>query len=516
MPRMAAFNRTALVIGVQFAAMTALATILGTWQDEEYTLATTAHGFFYAVHRAISYELQAPLYFALVALLREIAPSPLASRMFSVACALGVTAVSAAIARRLWPGIDPWPLAALVAFNPFVVYAALEIRLYASAILISALLWLTFYDGFFESERRAARIAFVVLAIVALYLEYFLAFELVGFAVALLVAGRLRALFAYAIAGAMCTIAFVPMLLVLHGQIHAAFAVPESKSLPFYSVFVHPLVDFLIPYGYGRGASTRILNAVVVLIVAVAVFVGRPRLDRATLGLGAIVVTIEAIYIVLVDVLHEQLIVPRHFVALFVPETAFAYALLAGLRNTRAASTARRTIAALVTIVTIVSLVVTYHALAKLGDWRRVAAWLETHARAGDTIAIAEPDAVAAFQRYYHGSARVVAFPRPVDPNVYSVERMMVHSKAEALRAFAALPQRGRLWFVAFDTCDRLDRLGCLEVASAQHERYRIAQRRAFYSTTVERLVPKRSSGGRSVSRGHKTSRGPRPATRMK
>jgi hypothetical protein len=507
---------TVLIIGVQFAAMTALAMILGTWQDEEYTLSTTAHGVFYAIHRAISYELQAPLYFTLIALLREIAPSALAARMFSVVCALGVTLSCVAIARRLWPGIDPWPVAALAAFNPFVVFAALEIRVYALALLVSALLWLTFYDGFFRAERRSARITFIVLAIAALYLEYFLAFELVGFAVALVVSGRLRALLAYALAGVICALAFVPMLFVLHGQIHAAFAVPESKPLPFYNVFFHPLVDFVIPHAYGSGVATRALNAVVVLAVVAAIVIGRPRADRAMLALGAAAATVEAIYIMLVDVLHEQLVVPRHFVALFIPETAFAYAVLAAFRNRRSANAARRTIAALVALVTILSLVATYHALAKLGDWKRVAAWLQTHARAGDTIAIAEPDAVAAFERYYHGTADVAAYPRPVDPNVYSVERMMVHSKSEALRAFSALPQHGRLWFVAFEGCDTRDRLGCLEVAAAERERYRVVKHRAFYSTTVDRLVPKRSVGGRSSSRGHKTSRGLRPATRVK
>lgn len=520
-PKAVRYNRTAVIIGVQLIAMTALAVILGTWQDEEYTLATTAHGAVYALHRAISYELQAPLYFVLVALLRDIAPSLVAARMFSVACALGVTATSTAIARRLWPDIDPWPLAAFVAFNPFVVFAAVEIRLYALAILVSGLLWLTFYDGFFCGQRRGARIAFVILAVAALYLEYFLAFELVGFAVALLIAGRFRALRTYVIAGMICAIGFLPMLAVLHSQIHAAFAAPGSRPLPVYSVFVHPLVEFLVPYEYGKNTALRAVNAALVLLALSAVAIGRPHLHKPALALGAIVVTIQVIYIVLVDVFNDPLEVPRHFVALFVPETAFAYAVLAALGNSARGVAARRAIAGIVALATILSLTTKYHALAKFGDWPRVGAWLERHARSGDTIAIIVPDAVPAFERYYHGPARVAAFPRPMDPNVYSIERMMVHSKAEALRAFAALPQSGRLWFVTFDGCDRLDRLGCLEVAAAQRERYRIVESHAFYSTTVERLMlraalPRRRAVGRSERRGSRTSRGPMPVMRTK
>ncbi len=479
-----------LVLAAQLSAMTALAIVLGTWQDEEYTLATTAHGVAWAIGRAISYEQQAPLYFALIALLREWAPSPLAARMFSVGCALGFTATIAAIARRVWPAVDPWPLAALAAFNPFVVFAALEIRLYALALLVSALLWLLFYDGFLRGERHAARLAFVVLAIAALYLEYFLAFELVGFAVALMVAGRWRQLCAYVGVGFVCALAFLPLLLVLHTQVTAAFAVPEHRAGPAYGVFLHPLADFLIPYGYGGFPGARALNAALAVCVVGALVAGRPRFDRKLLSLGAVAATVELFYILLVDVLHEELVVPRHFFALFVPETAFAYGVLATLRAPgRLVTGARRTIAVCVAVACVLSLGFTYRAFAKLGDWPRVARWLDVNAGPDDTIAIAEPDAVRAFARYYRGTAKVVAYPRTIDPNVYSVERMMVHSVAEARAAFAALPVKGRLWFVNYDTCDRSDRLGCLEVEAALRQRYCVVERRAFFLTSIERLV---------------------------
>ncbi|MDQ2908789.1 MAG: hypothetical protein M3R44_05480 [Candidatus Eremiobacteraeota bacterium] len=482
-------SRLTIVLALQLATMTALAAILGTWTDEEYTLTTTAHGVGYAIGRALGYEQQAPLYFVLIALLREIAPAPFWARMFSVVCALGITASAAAITRRLAPSVASWAPAALVAFNPFVVFAALEIRLYALAILVSALLWLTFYDGFFWGESRRAQGAFAALAVAALYLEYFLALELLGCAVALLVAGRWRALSAYVVAAAISLGAFVPLLLVLQRQVTAAFSVPFSKPLPPRAVFLHPLLDFVIPNSYGGAAATAwLLDAALIVAVAVAIAIGRPRFGRRTVALGALAASVEAIYAILVDVLHMQLVVPRHFVALFVPELAFAYAVVAGFAGVHAA-TARRTIGLCIALATALSLVYTYRSLAKSGDWPRVGAWLETHARAADTIAIYQADSVPPFERYYHGRARVVGFPHPLHPKVYSVSRMIVHSKAEALRAFAALPQNGRLWFVAYDTCDWRDAYGCQEVAAVIRAHYRVVERRQFYLTTVERLV---------------------------
>ena len=77
---------------------------------------------------------------------------------------------------------------------------------------------------------------------------------------------------------------------------------------------------------------------------------------------------------------------------------------------------------------------------------------------------------------------------------------MMVHSQAEAGRAFAALPRHGRLWFVDYGICNRLDRLGCHEVDAALQARYHVAESHAFFENLVERLVS-RSGVGHLVPR---------------
>ena len=434
------------IVVFQFVAMTALAAFLGTWQDEEYTLATTAHGVGYAVHRAISYELQAPLYFGALAALRTFDSSVFFARMFSVVAACLLTPLAARIALRIWPERDPRPFAAFVAFNPFVVFAAVEIRLYALAILISAALWLAFDAGYLSGSLLRARIALVLLAIAAAYLQYFLVFELAGFALALVVMRRWRSLAAYALGMLAVAIAFMPLGLVLRHQVGGEFGVRAALPGAYGSVFVHPLLDFVIPLGFqavlgrfGHVVAEILAVALVALLVA-----GRPALDRRRLAIVSVAVTVECIYAVLENGLHYELVVPRHFVALFVPELAAVYALIAAFRRPRArANAVAFALASVAGLAVVASLGVTYRTLSKQGDWPRVAAFLTREARPGDIVAVFPGDGIAPLERYYRGSARVVPFPKTLSTSTYDIARLTVASQASAAATLRALARRG-------------------------------------------------------------------------
>ncbi len=481
------------VLVVQVAAMLVAAALLGTWHDEEYTLATTAHGIAYAFHRSIDYELQAPFYFVALAALRTLSDSVFVARAISVLCAVAFTYAMTLVARRVVPG-NAWLVAALVALNPFTIFAAVEIRLYALALLLCALCWLAFYGGYFRGDDPRARIAFIVLAAVSLYTQYFIAFEFVGFAVGLGVMGRWRALRAYVLAGAIVAVAFVPMLMVLHAQVGGAFAVRDARAGAFGSIFLHPSVDFIFPLAYQAvaGATAHRATLFGALAVFAALLIGRPRLGRPLLAYVAMAATVEAIYVVLADGFNYELIVPRHFVALFVPEVVAAYALVASFGSPRARGAATA-IVAILSLAAVASDATTYRAMAKHGDWKRVGAFLTRAARPGDTIAIYEADALPAFRRYYNGAAHVVPFPRALPPDRYDINAMLVHSTAEAETALGRLPQTERVWFVNYGVCDRFDRLGCNEVRAAIASRERVLERIEFFENTVLRIAPRKA-----------------------
>ncbi len=480
--------RLSAAVAAFVVAGAAIGGLLGTWTDEEYTLATTAHGVAYAVRHAVAYELQAPLYFAVLAVWRAADSSVWFARLFSVVCGAGSLAALAAIGRRIAPRVDPLAFALLAGLNPYAVWAAFEIRHYGLALLLSALLWLACDAGFASGARRDARLAFVALAIAGIYVQYFIAFALVGFGATLLVLGKGRTFAAYAGYASLVGVAVAPLAFVASGQgdWFATEAPPLAQIL--HRTLVHPWLDFVLPYDFQWDAYPFVRRIYLVAAVGLAAFVVfcRPAMTRRTVSLVAAAAAIELVYVVLAAVLRIE-ISDRYFIALYVPVAAAAYAVWQALGEGR--YPAGRLAFAASAALTVAVLLSQYRNFAQRGDWKRVAAYLETHAHTSDVIAVYQPDAVPAFLRQYRGDVPVVAYPRPLSDRRYTVAAVSVRSLAEARAAFASLGPHRRLWFVEDGQCNvREPQFGCEYVERVIGSDFVVRSTRGFYGSRVYEL----------------------------
>jgi hypothetical protein len=476
-----------VVAVVQALVLTTLGAILPTWQDEEFTMATTAHGVAYAIHRALTYELQAPLYFALLAALRSLNGSVFFAREPSVACQVATTFACAWIARRIWPQRNPWIFCALVALNWFAFFAALEIRTYALAVLEQAVLLGCAIDGFLLGDSRRARVGFIICAIAGLYTQYFIAFDFAAVFVALLVARRLRALAAYIGSLAIAFVAFAPLLLIARSQAGDAFSAEESAPAGFGGMFLHPS-NLVLVHVFSDGRAGHIAWIGMFAILVGALILGRPRFDRQTWTFVALYLVMDLIYACLVDVAKLPFVFPRHFLAVFLPQAMLAYALVAAFTS-RFAVGAGVTIACVFAVTNGLSLVATYGTGAKEGDSARVGALLTRDARPGDAIAVYPGDAAPSVARYYHGSLPIEGYPRPQDPNVYHIDAALVRSEADANAAFDRLPRAKRLWLDTVLSC-KANLHGCDYVRAAIARRFRVLGEYAFFEGSVLELEP--------------------------
>jgi hypothetical protein len=195
-----------------------LARLLNVWIDEASSLETSGQGLRRAVGQAISYELQAPLYFALLDLWRALDRSIFHARLFSALCVALTLVALVGVARRYLPAAHPGWVVAAVAFNPFAVWAATEIRVYALALLLSAALLLLFYDGYLAGRSRRARWGHAAVALLALYAYYYLGFLLLAQACALLALRRWRPLRSFCALMAVVGAGFAPLLARVPGQ----------------------------------------------------------------------------------------------------------------------------------------------------------------------------------------------------------------------------------------------------------------------------------------------------------
>jgi uncharacterized membrane protein len=485
-----------------------LAYKLNIWIDEAYTLHTTSRGVIESAHRALTFELQAPLYFALMSLWRKLSGSVFFARLFSILCIALTVRLAAPLARRYLPGLHPAWLAAAIALHPFAVWAAVEIRVYALVLLLASLLLLLFFDGFIaDPKRRRSQVLYTLLSIVALYTHYYLGFLLAANGVVLLVSRRRQALRSYAVAMAVVGACFVPMLTTVLAQSGSlgestGSKVSFARALKFIGWRIY---EFAFPAESLAQQAVRRWIVRAGVVVAIAVFVvesirrrsttsirdhARELASHTTLWLTTIVVAVLLFCALLLT--GEGVFVQRHSATLFIPLLLLELALVAAI--SKRIAPALSVWAAVFFAFCIASLWFTYAPLAKQGDWSRVAAHIQSREAANEPILVFNASDVLPFGQYYRGRNLVVPVPRENRLETYDIRRHVIKNEQEIDEMIARLPAHERVWLVTPDSCQYFDLdFNCRYLEAPVERLYEVEESTKFYRSNV-RLLRRKGS----------------------
>lgn len=471
--------------GINLAITLPLAAVLNIWQDEAYTLHTIAGSAGFAFVQAIRFEQNAPLYFVAMSLWRHLGESIFHLRLFSVVCIALSVGMMPALARRYVPRVNPVFVAAVVACNPFVVWAAVEMRVYALIVLVSALLLLTFYDAFAdERPSLAAAAGYAACVAVGLYTQYYLAFLVAAQGVAVLVYYR-RRLGAFLIAAAAGALAFVPLLATIPGQVanfKDGFAAP---SLPHaLAVLAAILLRYELPLPMSH---SKFIYAGIVAAVVLTLLIVRPKRAGGD-GTILLVTGVAVVLFALGTYASGVHVLDRHAASLYLPATLAVFALVSSLQLSRG-----RTVAvAWTSVALILSVLVlcrTYSSLAKPGDWPRVAAYIRDHETAAEPIVVFEAENSLPFAYYYRGRNAVVPVPHGIDFRRYRVTSFVIHNDSELV---GSMPRTARLWLVTAGNCASANvQFGCTILERYVAERYRTLSDTKFFGSEVRLLQRK-------------------------
>ena len=464
----------------------ALAYRLNLWQDEAYTLHATGSGPGYAFHEALSFEQNAPLYFVIVALLRRFGEGVFYLRLVSVACAVAAVALTPALARRYLPRADAGLVTLAVAFNPFLIWAAVEMRVYASLVLLAVLLLLAAYDAFLAHAPRArSAVLFAAIAAIALYTQYYMLFLIVGIGAA--VVGLRRETFGrYALATGAALAAFAPLAIAIPGQVanfRGAFARPTlvESMLVTASILARYVLPLLI-------AKAKIVFAVLAALALVGTIAARRSFERDGDGTIPFVTAIAAAGFAIGTYVAGVHVLNRHLASLYVPAVASVFGALSFVRaDRRRIATAVWMTIALGT--SLVALVQTYGHLAKPGDWIRVNAYLAQHERPGEPIVVFQAENALPFAYYYRGPNTIVALPQAVDFERYDVSAFSVRDDAAMRRV---MPRARALWLITAGECFSANlSFGCDVVERYVAMHYLVRSDASFYESRLRLLIPK-------------------------
>ena len=440
-----------------FGVSLTLAALLDIRFDEAFTLNTTSRGVVYAFHQAIKFEQQAPLYFVLLTVWRDIDSSIFFARLFSVLCLPFIIWVSAEVARRYVKGVNPLVVAAIVALHQQVVWSSLDIRLYSFMVLLSGLLFLFFYDGYLaEKAKGRSRVFFVIVATLSLYTQYYLGFQLVAGAVALLAVRSWRPLRQYIVDMLIVGVLFLPMLFVINGQVSAVgdrTYDPPSVFLLFNGIY-QQIVSLFLSVNWIEPESLKRWFVRIVILVVGTMFLRKivSERKREDVALAAITAVLIAIFLVTYHFLGDEGIQQRHMSSLIFPLVLLPLSALSYFNNKKIVYGWL----ALVCLLNIGSLYYAYRPMAKPGDFRRVAQYVTENESPNQPVLVFHSDAALALAYYYKGQNRLVAIPQENSFDEWNPRTHVLKDEAQILEKLDAQPNNPqRFWLVSDGWCSQ-------------------------------------------------------------
>ncbi len=424
------------------AAAVFLSLVLNIWVDEAYSLVTTDSGLGKAL-QTWEFQRQAPLYFWLLSVVRLIGSSIFVARTLSIAAVAAFLLAAGRLARHV--GSPSLGLMAIPVFaaHPYAMWAATEIRVYGLALFVCGLLLLLEERSIAEPSERPIVVAAVtgLLWAVALYTHYYLAFVLVGIVVAGITTRGWRSLRDLGLKSVVALVAFVPLAITVVGQVTAASSDMARPGVVSAASAVYGYIKaYLFPWVNLVGETVGFIIGVVAVAGVFAWVVARrdrvrPRHLRLWITLGVT----AALYVAAAAVVGLEAVKQRHAYPLLLLVVLSALTLAELVRD----ENRRRVVGHVLGVILFLSfLFTTVHdnaQLAKIGDYKRVAAYIEAHEVPNEPIVLFNAEAILPFEHYYAGPNVLLAIPSYPSLETFDPTTFVIESEDDVESAFASL-----------------------------------------------------------------------------
>ncbi|KAB8320223.1 hypothetical protein SD81_000915 [Tolypothrix campylonemoides VB511288] len=479
-----------------------LAAILNIWIDEAWSLDTTSRDIVYAISHAINFEGQPPLYFALLNLWRSLNHSIFFARLFSVFCISLTIYTTVIVAQRYFKNIHPGWIAATVAFHPFTIWAALEIRLYAFGILISSLLLLFFFDGYLsDTPKTYAKWLYGLCSIIALYTNYLLACLLIGNALSLLLLRRWRAFYFYLLTMVIVGIFLLPMLLFLFFHVSRLNTLVADNPISLTLSVKHilkSLTNYALPISfterkiYIRALFFLLAGFIIFFYIKYHHFI--TRFHAAVFCINFISTIVLTIVLFKMKILMERYLYPLFLI------TELSILSIFSLVPYFKRSKILTIWASIFLFFCLSSLLTIYKPLAKPGDYQQLVSYIMAHEKPNQTILAFPAYEVSPMSYYYSGINTIIPIPRPLEKEHFNLSGIVLKDEQEIITALSYVPGNHKyIWIISpfklqghnsnTAICKVLNvDLNCQVLENFINKYYSVKESREFYGMNVQLL----------------------------
>ncbi len=488
-----------------------LAYILNIWVDEASTLYTTENGFISTFHSVFADEKQAPFYFLLLSILREINHSIFFARFLSIIFSLLAIKVFYDLARKLFDEKTAFSVTAVFALHPFLIWASLEIRVYSLVILLSVLLLKFWFEAYFSRKgaktQRRSEIFYVLISIVALYTNYYLGFLLVGNFFALIVVRKWSAAQKYFLQMLVVGISIIPLLWAIKSQ----FAANTNRFQNGKTLFVglrflwNHFLSFVLPTEiFAPEEATNIsfvrvwLVRIAILAVIILLIKTRKIFDEKILTFGTICAVIFVFLLTAYFLLGEIFVEVRHAALLFAPLILFVALVFREIFPQKREG-AKRQKFKMIFVISLAGLLIVFYGyaiyslypnLTKRGDWARVGAFLEERETANQPIVVFTAFDAIALPYNYKGVNKILP-----DEKFFDWEFEAEAGSADSWRRQTAFiiseipPETKEIWLLTNEKCTVKD--ACEPLENFVRANYTVIEEKDFYKEKVRLLRKK-------------------------
>ena len=478
-----------------------LAYFINIWVDEASTLYTTNNGFFYAFQNTLNNEKQAPLYFLIMSVWREINSSIFFARLFSVVCSLISIKFFYDLARKFWDEKIALFVTFLFAVHPYLLWASLEIRGYSPVILLSVFLLKFFCEGFWQNVEKRAWIYYLTTAVISLYTNYFLGFLLVGGFVALLAVKRWKAARDYFLLMLIAGIFFWPMLLVIKSQIDVRSDgfLPQTGLIEGLKILWNNFLTFVLPteiYTSGDASAVSVLRVWIVRILGLAGIVflvfKRKVFDEKVVIFAVFTAVIFAFSLLLYLKMGVSFITIRHLSIVFVPIFLLLFLVFSAVTPEGKKYSAIYFVSIGVLLISfyIYGLISLYPNLTKRGDWARVSNFIEQNETVNQPIIIFSNYDAIALPVYYEGKNKILPNEKFFAWNYEAKPGSPDSYKQQIEYVISMIPnESNEIWLLTQEDCQTTD--ACLPLEKFVESNYTVLIEKDFFSERVRLLRKK-------------------------